>query len=175
MTSLASLGGSPSGRLEAVPVRESRSGTATLYTPEERERRDDSVWTIVQGVLAPLQFVIFLVSLWLVLSALATGTGFEIANTSVVIKTAILLLIMVTGSIWEKAVFGQWLFARPFFWEDVVSMGVIALHIAYLVALFTGALQGASLMLLALAAYAAYLVNAAQFLWKLRAARREAA
>ena len=46
-----------------------------LYTPEERVRRDNSVWTLVQGVLAPLQFLIFLVSLVLVLRYLSTGAG----------------------------------------------------------------------------------------------------
>ncbi len=78
---------------------------------------------------------------------------------------------MVTGSIWEKVVFDEWLFAAPFFWEDVVSMGVIALHVSYVAALLTGALAPRALMLLALVAYAAYIVNAIQFVLKLRAAR----
>jgi hypothetical protein len=39
-----------------------------------------------------------------------------------------------------EVVFGVYLFARPFFWEDVFSMAVLALHTAYLVALATGAL-----------------------------------
>ncbi|MFM8781677.1 MAG: 2-vinyl bacteriochlorophyllide hydratase, partial [Gemmatimonadota bacterium] len=81
--------------------------------------------------------------------------------------------IMVTGSIWEKVVFNEWLFAKPFFWEDVVSMGVIALHLAYVAGLWTGALAPRQLMALALAAYAAYIVNAVQFILKLRAARQQ--
>lgn len=78
---------------------------------------------------------------------------------------------MVTGAIWEKRVFGRYLFAPAFFWEDVVSMGVIALHTAYLYALIAAALPTRELMYLALAAYAAYVINATQFLLKLRAAR----
>jgi 3-vinyl bacteriochlorophyllide hydratase len=77
----------------------------------------------------------------------------------------------VTGSIWERDVFGRYLFADAFFWEDVFSMLVLALHTAYLAALITGALGPREQMLLALAAYATYIVNAAQFLLKLRAAR----
>jgi 3-vinyl bacteriochlorophyllide hydratase len=50
-------------------------------------------------------------------------------------------------------------------------MLVLALHTAYLVALFTGALPVREQMLLALAGYAAYVINAGQFLLKLRAAR----
>jgi 3-vinyl bacteriochlorophyllide hydratase len=78
---------------------------------------------------------------------------------------------MVTGAIWERKVFGQYLFAPAFFWEDAVSMIVIALHTAYLAALVSGALDTRSMMFVALAAYATYVVNAAQFVLKLRAAR----
>lgn len=149
--------------------------TTPLYTREERLRRDRTPWTLVQGVLAPLQFAVFLVSLALVLRTLATGEGLWAANLSVVLKTGVLYAIMVTGSIWEKAVFGRYLFAPAFFWEDAVSMLVLALHTAYLAALVGGWLSPEPLLGLALAAYAAYLVNAAQFLLKLRAARLEVA
>ncbi len=142
-----------------------------LYTPQERARRDASPWTLVQGVLAPLQFLVFLVSLGLVLRWLWSGEGLAIATASVLLKTALLYTIMVTGSIWEKVVFGRWLFAPAFFWEDVFSMGVIALHTAYVVALLLGTPGPRGQMLIALAAYAAYAINAAQFLWKLRLAR----
>jgi 3-vinyl bacteriochlorophyllide hydratase len=146
-----------------------------LYTPEERARRDSSVWTLVQGVLAPVQFVIFLVSLFLVLRFLSTGEGAEAATISVVVKTLALYTIMITGAIWEKVVFGKYLFAAAFWWEDFFSMVVIALHTAYLVALWYGLGSDTDRMLIALAAYAAYLINAAQFLWKLRVARLQAA
>ena len=146
-----------------------------LYTAEERARRDATRWTLVQGVLAPLQFLAFLASVVLVLRYLQTGQGEAAATVSVVIKTLLLYTIMVTGCIWEKVVFGRYLFAPAFFWEDVFSMLVLALHTAYLVALFTGSLPVREQMLLALAAYAAYAINAAQFLLKLRAARLEAA
>ena len=146
---------------------------APLYTAEERRRRDASGWTIVQGVLAPLQFLAFLVSLGLVLRYLATGEGLALATTSVVIKTLLLYAIMVTGSLWERDVFGRYLFARPFFWEDVFSMLVLALHTAYLYSLAAGLMEPRERMFLALGAYAAYVVNATQFLLKLRAAQRD--
>ncbi len=146
-----------------------------LYTPEERARRDASRWTLVQGILAPVQFLVFLVSLALVLRFLATGEGQQAATVSVLVKTLTLYTIMVTGCIWEKDVFGVWLFAPAFYWEDVFSMLVLALHSAYLVAVFTGWLNPRQQMLLALAAYATYLVNAGQFIWKLRMARLQAA
>lgn len=143
-----------------------------LYTVEERRRRDSSPWTVVQGILAAFQFIVFLVSLALVVRTLATGEGAHVANGSVLFKTMVLYSIMITGSLWEKDVFGQYLFAPAFFWEDMVSFVVIGLHTAYVIALFTGLLAQTELLLLALAAYAVYVVNAGQFLWKLRQARQ---
>lgn len=147
--------------------------TKPLYTPDQRKRRNESVWTLVQGFLAPVQFLIFIVSFCLVIRYLFTGDGYEIATVSIVIKTIALYLIMITGSIWEKVVFGKYLFADGFFWEDVFSMLVLALHTAYLYFLWNGTLSANGLIYLALAAYVAYLINAAQFLWKLRVARYE--
>ena len=145
-----------------------------LYTPEQRQRRDRTRWTLVQGVLAPLQFAVFGVSLALVLHFLATGEGEGAAAWSVALKTLVLYTIMVTGCLWEKAVFDRWLFAPAFYWEDVFSMLVLALHTAYLAAWVGGWLPARALMALALAAYASYLINATQFLLKLRAARLQA-
>ncbi|MEO1241916.1 MAG: 2-vinyl bacteriochlorophyllide hydratase [Pseudomonadota bacterium] len=148
---------------------------APLYTVEQRRRRDASPWTMVQGVLAPVQFLIFLVSLWLVISYLATGEGFATATISVIVKTIALYAIMITGAIWEKDVYGRYLFAPAFFWEDVLSMGVLALHTAYLGAIFFNIGSPRTQMIIALAAYASYVVNAGQYIWKLRRARLESA
>jgi 3-vinyl bacteriochlorophyllide hydratase len=153
----------------------STAGRAPLYTAEERRRRDATAWTLVQGVLAPVQFIACAVSLFFVLRYLAMGEGLFAASVSFVIKTMLLYTIMVTGSVWEKVVFGRWLFAPAFFWEDVVSMLVLALHTACLIAMFTGWLDARAQMLLALAAYTSYVVNAAQFILKLRAARLDGA
>ncbi len=148
---------------------------APLYTDAQRVRRDESRWTLVQGILAPMQFLIFGISLFLVVRFLQTGEGESAAEISVVVKTCALYAIMITGSIWEKAVFGVWLFAQPFFWEDVFSMAVLALHTAYLVMLFNDWGTSQDRMLVALAAYATYVINAGQFLYKLRMARMQSA
>ncbi len=146
-----------------------------LYTAEQRARRDASRWTLVQGILAPAQFLAFAVSLVLVLRFLWTGEGYMAATVSILVKTGFLYLIMVTGAIWEKVVFGQYLFAPAFFWEDVFSFAVIALHTLYLWALWTGSMTPHQLMFVTLAAYATYIVNAGQFLRKLRLARLDQA
>ena len=166
---------SPVGPARTTPQADTeRKARYALYTAEERKRRDESVWTLVQGVLAPLQFLVFLVSLVLVIRTLKTGEGAFAADMSVVVKTFFLYTIMVTGAIWEKVVFGKYLFAKAFFWEDVVSMGVIALHTLYMVMLLGdyGTLE--QRLVVALAGYIIYVVNAAQFIWKLRMARLQA-
>ncbi|MET0875666.1 MAG: 2-vinyl bacteriochlorophyllide hydratase [Tardiphaga sp.] len=142
-----------------------------MYTPEQRLRRDATRWTLVQGILAPVQFVVFAISLALVIRYLASGEGYAIATASIVLKTLALYAIMITGSIWEREVFGCYLFAPAFYWEDVFSFLVLALHTAYLLALLLGLGDPRQQMWLALAAYATYLVNATQFILKLRAAR----
>ena len=159
-----------------TPNRHADDGRRTraaspLYTSAERARRDATGWTLVQGILAPFQFVIFAVSAALVVRYLATGDGLTAATWSVVAKTVALYTIMITGAIWEKVVFGRYLFAPAFYWEDMFSMVVIALHTAYLFALVTGYGSDRGRMILALAAYATYLINASQFILKLRAAR----
>lgn len=147
------------------------SSPPVLYTPAQRARRDATAWTLVQGVLAPVQFLIFGISLYLVLRSLQTGEHTDWALASVVLKTVVLYAIMVTGAIWEKVVFGQYLFAPAFYWEDVVSMGVMALHTAYVWAWWQGAWSAHDLLWLALAAYGSYAINAAQYIRKLRMAR----
>jgi 3-vinyl bacteriochlorophyllide hydratase len=146
-----------------------------LYSAEERARRDASPWTLVQGVLAPLQFLVFAVSLVLVVRFLITGSGEYAATCSILLKTLLLYAIMITGCLWERDVYGRYLFAPAFFWEDVVSMLVMALQTAYLLSWLSGWLEPRQQMTIALAAYAAYVINATQFLLKLRAARLQAA
>jgi 3-vinyl bacteriochlorophyllide hydratase len=142
-----------------------------LYSPAERIRRDASKWTLVQGVLAPIQFLAFLVSAVLVIRFLVNDEGLALATGSVIVKTFLLYAIMITGCIWEKEVYGVYLFAPAFFWEDVFSMLVLALHAAYVFVLINDSIPPRSQMWLALAAYAAYAINATQFILKLRRAR----
>jgi 3-vinyl bacteriochlorophyllide hydratase len=161
-------------RGEAARTARTRS-VAALYTPEQRARRDATKWTLVQGILAPIQFLIFAISIVLVVRSLVTGDGVFAAHVSIIAKTMVLYTIMITGAIWEKVVFGQYLFAPAFFWEDVVSFVVIALHTVYLIGLLTNSLPTTTLLLVALAAYTVYVINAVQFILKLRAARLQEA
>jgi 3-vinyl bacteriochlorophyllide hydratase len=156
---------------QPLPKHSESPVAVPLYSPAERARRDASLWTSVQGVLAAVQFLIFLGSCALVWRYLATGDGASAATASVVAKTLALYAIMITGSLWERDVFGQYLFAPAFFWEDAVSMVVIALHTAYLATWLFDLLPLREQFALALCAYATYVINAGQFLIKFRRAR----
>ena len=70
-----------------TPPQPAPRRAAPLYTAAQRARRDATVWTLVQGILAPVQFLVFLVSLALVLRYLVTGSGLDAAAASVVVKT----------------------------------------------------------------------------------------
>jgi 3-vinyl bacteriochlorophyllide hydratase len=139
--------------------------STTTYTPEQLQRRDQSPWTRVQVILAPLQFLAFIVSLALVIRYLTTGNGYMLANISVLIKIALLWLITLTGMIWEKEIFGHWFLAPQFFWEDVGNAIAMLFHNLYFLAVGLG-WSNQAVMMLMLVAYITYLFNCAQFVLK---------
>jgi 3-vinyl bacteriochlorophyllide hydratase len=138
------------------------------YTPDQLERRNASVWTKVQGILAPIQFVMFLAGLtvtWLYQSHVWI-TDFYWITFFVTLKTLMLVLIFVTGGFFEQEVFGAFAFAPEFFWEDFGSAIAMVVHISYFILFFIG-LPEKILIQTALLAYLSYLVNAAQFVIRL--------
>jgi 3-vinyl bacteriochlorophyllide hydratase len=135
------------------------------YTAEQMEKRNNSKWTLVQTILAPLQLLTFIVSAGLIIHYLSTGQGYDIANFSVLVKIALLWLITVTGMFWEKEVFGHWFMAPEFFWEDAFNAVAMFAHNLYFVAILLG-WDERSLMILMLAAYSTYIVNFGQFAWR---------
>ncbi|MEO0562087.1 MAG: 2-vinyl bacteriochlorophyllide hydratase [Chloroflexota bacterium] len=137
----------------------------TTYTPDQLTRRNTSPWTTVQVVLAPIQFIAFVVSFALVVRYLMTGGGYTAANVSVLVKIALLWLITITGMIWEKEVFDHWFMAPQFWWEDFFNAVALVMHNLYFVAVWMG-VSHENLMTLMLVAYISYLVNMAQFVVK---------
>lgn len=142
------------------------------YTPEQLAKREASIWTKVQMVLAPVQFIAFLVSFSLVVRYLLTGEGYLIANVSVLIKIALLWAITITGMIWEKEIFGHYFLAREFFWEDVGNAVAMVTHNVYFIAQWLHAPER-TVMVIMLLAYCTYLVNCAQFVRRGIAAGRQ--
>jgi 3-vinyl bacteriochlorophyllide hydratase len=142
------------------------------YTPEQLKQRNESTWTTVQTILAPIQFIVFVTSFGLVVRFLMTGNGYEAANISVLMKIALLWAITITGMFWEKEIFGHWFMAPQFFWEDVFNAVALIMHNIYFIAIWTGQ-SHENIMVIMLVAYVSYLVNMAQFIIKGIRARGE--
>ena len=137
----------------------------STYTPEQYERRRKSKWTMVQIIGAPLQLMVFFISLGFVLYTYATDQLFEVTTTTIFLKIVFLYFMCITGMFWEKDVFDHYYFAPEFFWEDFVTTFVMVTHSAYLVALFFP-IDHKGLMLVIMIAYLSYLFNAGQYVWK---------
>lgn len=133
-----------------------------MYTPEQLRRREASRWTRVQIILAPIQFLAFIVSFALVIRYLATGEGYWAATVSVWVKIALIWALTITGMLWEHDMFDHYFMAKEFFWEDVGNLIAIITHNLYFVAQWLG-LDNRTVMWVMVFAYVTYLVNAGQF------------
>ncbi len=136
-----------------------------MYTPEQLERRNRSPWTKAQFILAPIQFVVFLISFALVIRYLATGEGYWIATISVWLKIALIWALTITGMLWEHDIYGKYFMAPEFFWEDLGNLIAIITHNAYFVAVWLH-LDERTVMWVMVFAYVTYLFNAGQFIVK---------
>jgi 3-vinyl bacteriochlorophyllide hydratase len=134
-----------------------------MYTADQLERRNKSGWTTVQGILAPIQFVVFIISVVLVYNAWQHNEGYAIANASILLKISLLWAITLTGMLWEKEIFGHYFLAKEFFWEDIGNFVAIVTHNIYFVVRWLGWDDNA-IMATMLIAYATYLINCAQFI-----------
>jgi 3-vinyl bacteriochlorophyllide hydratase len=148
---------------------------AMMYTPEQLRRREASRWTRVQIILAPIQFVAFIISFALVIRYLMTGEGYWIATISIWIKIALIWALTITGMLWEHDMFDHYFMAREFFWEDLGNLIAIITHNLYFVARWLGA-SNQTVMWVMVFAYVTYLFNAGQFVARgIRAARQRRA
>ncbi len=136
-----------------------------MYTPQQLANREASPWTRVQIILAPIQFVAFIISLSLVIYYLVTGEGYWAATISVWVKIALIWALTITGMFWEHDVFGHYFMAPEFFWEDFGNLIAILTHNAYFVVQWLGWEQR-DVMIVMLFAYITYLFNAGQFIYR---------
>ena len=69
-----------------------------MYTEEQIQKRNKSIWTKMMSTLAPLQFIAFVISFYLVCRYLITDTGYTAATVSVLVKIGLLWAMMDTRS-----------------------------------------------------------------------------
>ncbi|MFY9779474.1 MAG: 2-vinyl bacteriochlorophyllide hydratase [Candidatus Baltobacteraceae bacterium] len=126
-------------------------------------RRQASVWTRIHPFFAFGQLLTFLVSVGLLVAYLFGKVSFSIVAISVLIKIGLMAGAMLTGAFWEQDVFGQFWFAPEFFVEDVITVIVFALHLAYLYAVYAAPFGGKLALPTLAIAYTAYAINVGQY------------
>lgn len=142
------------------------------YTPEQLRIRNSSPWTKVQFILAPIQFVVFIIGLVVTILYYAHAIDdFNLVTYGVLVKTLFLIALFVTGAVWEKEVFGVWVFSHEFFWEDIGSTIAVIFHFAYFVFAWLD-YPKETLVIAAFAAYLSYFGNAIQYLLRVYLEKR---
>lgn len=134
------------------------------YTPEQLAMRNASVWTDIQIILAPIQFLIFLTGVT-VTALYANGlfiTDFYWVSVAILFKTLFFALLFITGMYFEKEIFGKWIFSKEFLWEDIGSTVAAFFHLLYFVMAWMGYSEEV-LIWEACIAYFTYVVNALQY------------
>ncbi len=135
------------------------------YTPEQLVKRNASVWTDIQIILAPIQFLFFVVGL--TTTALYKYslfvTSFYWVSVAILFKTLFFALLFITGMFFEKEIFNKWVYSKEFFWEDVGSTIAAFFHLLYF---FLAWRHYSEKVLLfdAFLAYFTYVLNALQYL-----------
>jgi 3-vinyl bacteriochlorophyllide hydratase len=133
-----------------------------MYTAEQLVRRQASRWTQVMMIFGMAQFLVIIVSLYLVIRFLNTGTGYATATVTVLLNIALLWINTVVGMLWEKEMYNHYFMAREFFWEDFGNLIVLITQNSYFVAVGLNWSRH-DIMMLMLVAYGTYLVNFAQW------------
>ena len=137
-----------------------------------RERREASIWTRIHPIFAIGQLGAFAVSVVLLALYFLHLASFATVYLSVLIKIAFMIGAVVTGSLWEHDVFGPWWFAHDFFVEDVMTLNVFLLHIAFLVTAFKWPSNTNAVLGMLLFAYGIYALNVAQYIVQHRSQKR---
>ena len=143
------------------------------YTPEQLAKRNASVWTDIQLILAPIQFVVFLTGLVVTFLYALNDQLFSFYWVSLVIlfKTFLFGLLLITGEFFEKEIFNVWIYGKEFIWEDVGSTVAAFFHLLYFVMAYMGYPEDV-LIWEAFLAYFTYVINALQYLVRILLEKR---
>ena len=128
------------------------------------ERREASTWTRIHPAFAIGQLGAFAVSVVFLVLFFFHLTSFATLYLSVLVKIAFMIGAVITGSLWEHDMFGKWWFAHEFFVEDVMTMNVFLLHVAFLVTVYVWPSHMPAILSVLLVAYGAYALNVVQYI-----------
>jgi 3-vinyl bacteriochlorophyllide hydratase len=135
------------------------------YTPEQLVKRNASIWTDIQIILAPIQFLFFVAGV--TTTALYAndlfGTSFYWVSVAILFKTLFFALLFITGMFFEKEIFNQWVYSKEFLWEDIGSTIAAFFHLLYFFLAYRHYPENV-LIWDAFIAYFTYVLNALQYL-----------
>ena len=138
------------------------------YTPEQLLKRNASVWTDIQIILAPVQFLLFVAGV--TITALYQNAlfvpGIYWVSLAILFKTLFFALLFITGMFFEKEIFNKWVYSKEFLWEDIGSTIAAAFHLLYFILAFLGYPEHV-LIWEAFLAYLTYVLNALQYLTRI--------
>ncbi len=129
-------------------------------------RRAATIWTKIHPPFAFAQLAAWVVSLILLGFFFAGRLPFAVVQTSVLVKISLMAGAVVTGSFWERAVYGYWWFAPEFFLEDLFTYTVALFQIGYLIVYYSAPDNLSANVAVLLVTYFAYAVNVAQYVLK---------
>jgi len=136
------------------------------YTPEQLVKRNASIWTDIQIILAPIQFLFFVAGVMTTLlfaNNLIDIRYFYWVSIAILFKTLFFALLFITGMFFEKEVFNKWVYSKEFLWEDIGSTIAAFFHLLYFFLAYFGA-SNEVLIMDAFLAYFTYVINALQYL-----------
>ncbi len=129
-----------------------------------QERRDASIWTRIHPIFAIGQLGVFVVSVALLVLNAVHVVPFTAVYLSVLFKIILMVGAIVTGSLWEHDVFGEWWFAEEFFVEDAMTVNVFLLHVGVVIWYFQQPQNLGPIAGLLVFAYVIYAINVAQYI-----------
>lgn len=129
-----------------------------------RDRRAASLWTMIHPLFAIGQLLAFLVSVGLLIAYFRGSVPFHVVHVSVLAKIALMVGAVVTGSLWERDVFGYFWFAPEFLFEDVMTLVVFIFQMSYLAMVALHPDRMPAIVGMLCAAYVVYLANVAQYI-----------
>jgi 3-vinyl bacteriochlorophyllide hydratase len=140
-----------------------------------RDRRKASIWTLIHPLFAIGQLLAFLVSVGLFFAYLCGKVPFHAVHVSVLVKIGLMIGAVLTGSFWERDVFGYWWFAPEFLFEDVMTLVVFITQMSYLAMVIAHPQMMTVILGILSFAYLVYLANVAQYIHRTQTMKKETA
>jgi 3-vinyl bacteriochlorophyllide hydratase len=139
-----------------------------------RERRSASKWTMIHPLFAIGQLLAFFISVGLLIAYARGAVPFHVVHVSVLVKIGLMVGAVITGSLWERDVYGFFWFAPEFMFEDVMTLIVFIFQVTYLAMVALHPDRMVAVIGVLCTAYAVYVANVAQYIHRTQREKQHA-